>query len=243
MRNTRKLFCALLVAALLVLSIAPAYAVSVDTKAAKIYLGSKDGSQYGWYSIEIRDLTAKSKITEIKSDDKKVAKVYSLDTWSSSYKYFDEEGIDSEYHSASIGIRGLKTGTATVSFKVDGKKYSKKFTVLGYENPAKNFQLTGINKTNLKSKFAKGSYAQAKLKADSKAGNLVVEAAKGWKITDATWSDQGEDYSSQSFYSSKGVSSVKLAIPKMTKKGNYYIWVTFVNTATKASVELAYNIG
>lgn len=244
MKHTRKLLCALLAAALLILSVAPAYAVSVDTKAATIYMGSKDGSEWAYSSIEINDLTASSKITDVKTSNKAILRLGSLNTWDSTYSSL---GDDDEYsgadYSASIGVYGVKKGKATISFKVDGKSYSKTFTVVDFANPIKTLTLTGISSANLKSKFAKTSYLSEKLKANAKAGYLNVAAASGWKIISAEWTDQGSDYNARYFHSSKGVASMKIPVPAMKKNGNYYIWATFVNTKTKATMSINYHLG
>jgi len=242
MKNTRKLLCALLAAALLILSVMPAYAVSVDWRGAKMYLGSSNKSHTIGFSVEINDLKANSKITSIKSSDKSIIRLSSLDTWDSSWKNLENSDDTSEDHSASIYLLGMKKGKATVSFKVDGKTYKKEIQVLGFINPIKTFKLTGISSSNLKGKFAKTSYVATNLKSDAKAGSLKVAAASGWKITSVSWSAWSES-KYRSFDLGSGASSVSMPIPKMTKKGEYNIWIEMINTKTKATASFTYHIG
>lgn len=242
MKRTRKVFCALLVAALLVLSVVPAYAASVDTSAMKVYMGGKDKSDWGWGSFDINDMKPGDKVTEVKSSNKSVVKIVELDMYQSTYQYYEGDESTQNYINASIGFSALKPGTATITFKVNGKKYSKKITVVGYANPIKTFKLTGVSKTNLKSKFAKKTSVEEKLKADAKAGYLEVSAASGWKVISAEFSDETDSYEGYSFYSSKGVNAVKIAVPKMLKKGRYYVWLNFRNTSTKATQQIMYRL-
>ena len=241
MKNTRKLFCTILAVALLILSLMPAYAaVSVKADSNKIYLDSIGGS-YGYGYINIDGINANTKITDIKSSNTKILRPSGLDRWSSSYK--DLEGdYNSSNNDASISVRGLKKGKANITFKVDGKSYKQSFEVLNYVNPIKSLQLTGVGSANLKSKFAKDRYVNAKLSSNSKAGYVNVSAASGWKIRSVEWSDDSND-SRHSFYSSKGVSSVKVIAPAMKKSGIYYIWLTFVNTKNGAEIPITYHLG
>ena len=243
MKNTRKLFCTILAVALLILSLMPAYAaVSVKADSNKIYLDSTGGS-YGWGYININGINANSKITDIKSSNTKILRPSSLNKWSSSYKDFENDENSSADNNASISVRGLKKGKADITFKVDGKSYKQSFEVLNYVNPVKSFQLTGVGSTNLKSKFAKGSYVDAKLKSNSKAGYVKVSAASGWKIRSVEWSDQSDNYSSHYFYSEKGVSSAKVIAPAMKKSGKYSIWVNCINAKNGARLNLTYHLG
>jgi len=241
MKNSRKFLCALLAAALLVLSVMPAYAVSVDWRGGKMYLGSSNGTNTGDLTIEISDLKADSKITNLKTSDKSIIRLGSLDRWNSSWQDLEDDDNRSEYHDASIRLDGLKKGKAKISFKVDGKSYSKTIEVLGYVNPIKSFKVTGISSSNLKSRFAKTSYVNTNLKSDAKAGYVKVAAASGWKITGVTWSCwSGDGYRSFDF---GGVGSASLPIPKMSKKGEYNIYVYLVNTKTNVRTEFSYHIG
>ena len=234
MKNIRKIVCVLLAALLLVLTAAPAFAVTIDAP-AKVYLDGKNTE--GYADIWISDLSASSKITNIKSSDTKVVKPSSLNysTWSYTNLDDDWEDEDSTEYSADIGCRAIKPGTATISFKVDGKSYSKKITVLGYVNPIKSLVISGFSKANLKSKFTKEDYLQQILKSNAKAGQIKVKAATGWKIKSISWSDGGANGDERSMNVKSGRSSMNLAIPAMKKTGKYYIDIEFYNTKTKTT--------
>ena len=243
MKVSRKLLCALLAAALLILSVAPAYAVTVDTKDTTIYLGSKDGSTTYTYSLNLYDLPAGAKITDIKSSNRNVIGIHRLRTTDTVQKYFESTQDDQKDHEASIEVRGLKKGSATVSFKVNGTAYKKKFTVLDYVNPIKSIQVTGTSNANLKTKFAKGDSGSCKLTSNAKAGYVKVSAASGWKIMDLEWSQHNNDYNSRYFYYSEGVSSAKLPVPAMSKSGHYFVWLALVNTKTNGMLSLGLYLG
>ena len=239
MKRSRKFLCALLAAALLVLSVMPAYAaVEVNWGAKKVYMGSSDGSDTSGYSVSIDGIKSSTKITSIKSAKKSILKPSSLDRWSSKYKSLDSD-YTSEYHDASIYFSALKAGKSKLSFKVDGKSYSGTVEVLAYKNPLKTFKITGISSSNLKSKFAKSSWVSAKLKSNAKSGKITAAAASGWKVTEVRWSGNGH---SREYSYSDGVSSISLPVPKMTTGNYYYIYIYLRNTKNNLSQSLTYRL-
>ena len=237
MKKTRKLLCAALAAALLVLSVAPAYAAEVYWGATKLYLGSSNGSWSNDTWISIDNLNSNPTITNIRSSDDSI--ITFSNVIHSSWHSLQDDDVENDGFSVSIGIYGCRKGKATISFKVDGKAYSKAYEVLGYTNPIKSFVLTGVSKTNLKSKFAKTGDVYASLKKDAKAGNIKLAAAKGWRVTEISWSGNNNH---RSFGFGSGVSSAAMPIPKMKKNKNYSMWMTFVNTKTKATLQMSYTL-
>lgn len=246
MKNIRKLLCAILAAALLILTALPALAeIEFDSSPVTVYLSDKEGSSYVWADFSVWGLEKDSKITDVKSSNKKVVQVYSVQHSQGKTKYTEEDREDSEWYDAYIENKALKAGTATVSFKVDGTTYKKKITVKGYTNPVKSLVLTGVSSANQKSKFAKGDYANIPLKKNAKAGYLKVSAASGWKIRRVYWYDRTDDDwdTYRQFSSGKGVASVKMPVPAMKKTGRYNVEVEFVNTKTGGTkyINLYYN--
>lgn len=238
MKCTLKRVCAVLAVALLIVSTLPALAVSVDWGPTTVHLISKSGEPYFTDDIIIQDLGG-AKITKIKSNKKSVLDIASFTTSTRSFINYTDEDDREEEDNAAIGLIAYKKGSATVSFKIGSKTYSKKYTVLAYVNPVKTFVETGIGSANLKSKFAKNAVVNEKLKAKAKAGTLTLVAASDWKIKRAEWLDlKNDDHLSQ--YFSKGASSVNMSIPAMKKGGQYLFRMRFLNTQTKAEVNICY---
>lgn len=231
MKNTRKLLCLLLAAALMILTVVPALAdVDVDTTAQTIYLAKKDGSVTSSEWIYIYGIEKNTKIVDVKSSNKAVAAIRCIERSQSDYEYYDPDEERSDY-SACIQVIFIKAGKATVSFKIDDKTYKKNFTVVGYVNPVKNFQLTGFNTKNLKAKFVKGYEFDETMTRNAKAGYLKVTAASGWKVKELYWCDRN-DYSNSRRYSfgTNGVNTAQMPTPAMNKTGSYYVRANLVNS-------------
>ena len=241
MKHIRKLICAALVAALLLVTAAPAFAaVSVYTDGNTLYMTSTSGETPPFASIQIDGLKSTSKITGVKSSNKSVASVYST-AMSSYIQTIHESNKTYKEYFSTIFVEPLKVGSATISFNVDGKSYNQKFTIAKYANPVKTFKLTGISGENLKSKFAKSAFASGKLKTASKAGYFQVDAASGWKIQRIEWNNyNGED--SRCYLTPYGTSSAKIKVPAMKKGDDYSASATFFNTKTKGTITVCYNL-
>ncbi len=239
MKHVRRIVCAALVAVMLVLSALPACAASVDWGSKTIHLTSKSG-EANFVDIFIEDLNG-AKVTDVKSSKPGVVGIITRrDTVSTLVNYEDENDHEEE-DSVRIGLIGRKKGSATISFKINGKSYKHTYTVVGYVNPLKSFVLSGISGANLKSKFANGVIVDDKLKADAKAGDLVLTAASGWKIKQVMWVDLKND-EDMTRNTPRGASSVRMSLPAMKKNGQYAIRMHFINSKTKADTWLIYFI-
>lgn len=247
MKNTRKLLCALLVAAMLILSAVPAFAEPYfDANPTKVMWSTTEKtSSYYYTSLYIGDLTKKSTVTDVKSSKPSVISIDYVQKYRSTSEttYFDpEEKKTSDSFSASIGLKIKKLGKATISFKVDGKDYKKDITAISYENPVESFQLTGISTKNLKSQFAQKNDVEATLTKNAKAGAIKVTAAKGWKIKTIYWEDYS-DYSDRThYYGGSGAASASMAIPGMKKNTSYRIYVLLQNADLGVSQTVYYRI-
>ena len=237
MKNIRRILCVALVAMFLC-------ATALSAFAETFYLGGKGITRYGYIYIE--DLASSDKVTDIKSSNKKTFKIFSFnENTDENYDFADEEYGEEEHtnisHSASVGIKLLKKGSAKLTYKVNGASKSVDIKVLAYKNPVKSLVLTGLGNKNLKSKFAKSSYAKAKSK-NAKAGLMKVEAASGWKITSAHFTEAKtyKNYGIQTY--GKPISSLQFHVPAMKKGKAYYIYVDFTNTSTGASVSIYYDL-
>lgn len=247
MKNTHRLLCALLVAALLILSAVPAFAEPyVDSDPEKIMWSTTEKtSSYYTDSIYIGNLTKKSTITDVKSSKPSVVSIDYVRKYkdTSETTYFDpskKETYSSYY--AYIGLKIKKLGKATISFKVDGKAYKKVITAISYENPVKSLQVTGINTKNLKSQFAKKNSAEATLTKNAKAGAIKVTAAKGWKVNRIYWEDYS-NYNDRGYsFGGDGVATASMGIPAMKKNTSYYMYVQFQNAELGVSQTVYYRI-
>lgn len=141
-------------------------------------------------------------ITNVKSSNKKVAKIDSV----------DDDGIWLHY--------GMKTGSTTISFKVNGVPMSHKFTVK-YTCPVKKFKVAG--KSMLKTFKKKNLCVTKKTYKNKKA---VIKAKKGWVITEANITKNGK-------YKHKNVKNKTSFSAKITTKWPYDgISLKFVNKKT-----------
>ena len=247
MKFTRRLLSIVIVTAMVLAFAVPALAsreghsyidfygeVTVGVDSSTLYLGDKSGGMAVSAIIYVDGIDADTAITDIKSSNPKVILPVSLSCGSGKL------GTSVAYD-ADILVAGLKKGSATISFKVNGKTYKQKLKVVGYVNPVKSMVLSQVSTVNQKSKFAKGSVAYAKLKKNAKAGALNVSAASGWKITEIDFYDCKND-SHHYFYadSEKGVASVRMMTPAMKKAVTYRIGMKFLHTKTKATQRVDY---
>lgn len=237
MKHVRRIVCAALVAAMLALFALPACAVSVDWGSKTIHLISKSGDP-GIVDIIIDDLNG-AKVTDVKSDKPKIVSILTRKDTVSTLVNFEDEDDHDEVDSVDLGIVGKKKGSATISFKIDGKLYKRTYTVVDYVNPLKSFVLTGVGSANLKSKFNKGAIVRGSLKSDAKAGDLKIVTASGWKLKQVAWVDLKNDEDLTHNFS-KGASSVKMTLPAMKKSGEYVFKMHFINSKTKADTWLCY---
>ncbi len=190
-------------------------------------------------SIYIGNLKKDSKITSVKSSDKKIVAPTSKTFYSYSSVYFDSNDKYSDY-SGYIYTSVKKAGTATVSFKVDGTSYKTKVVVKKYTNPAKSFKISG---TEIASKFNKLRYVDTGKKPSKTVKNakFTVKAKSGWKVTNLNVYD-GTSYHSASIGNSNGLGSRTLVLDKF-EKGHYYtIEATFTNKSNNASITLHYEL-
>ena len=239
MKNIRRILCVALVAMFLCASALPAFAAT-----RTFYLGGKNFTRYAY--LDLDGLNVGDKVTDIKSSNKKIFKVASFEfNNNEEYEYADEEYDEEEETYTSLygyaSIKLLKKGSAKLTYKVNGASKSVDIKVLAYKNPVKSLVLTGLGNNNLKSKFAKSSYAKAKSK-NAKAGLMKVSAASGWKITSAHFTEAktNKNYGIQPY--GKPISSLQFHVPAMKKGKAYYIYVDFTNTSTGASVSINYDL-
>lgn len=247
MKNTRKLLSALLVVALLIISAVPAFAEPyVDTDPVTIMWDTTETTSMTYVkTINIGNLTKKSTVTDVKSSKPGVVSIDYIQKYRSTSEttYFDpaKKETNNGYY-VDIGIKVKKKGKATISFKVDGKAYKKVIKAISYENPVKNFQVTGINTKNLKSLFAKKNYAAGSLSRNAKAGAIKVTAASGWKVRTIYWRDYSNYNDRQYDFGGDGVSSASMAIPAMKKNTEYYMYVEFYNAELNVYQNAYYSI-
>ena len=250
----KKRIAALLIC-LIALSFISASALEVDTTPVTLYLTSKDESDFfgaAYDTIEVEGLKGASKVTDVKSSNSKVVEVSS---WKKVSTVEHMEGMfeddDTVYvtrsHTLVIELFACKAGTATISFKIDGKTYKKKYEVRGYANPIRSLVLTGVSDKNLKGKFSKHDWADLKLKKKAGAGYLKLSAAPGWWVRSATLeADSWEEEWKHTFRSEDifiGSKSMKKRIPAMKKNGAYILTMDFYNLKTGGEQSIRLYIG
>ena len=169
-----------IVASMMVFVSVPAMAKaapSCPTTATTAFSSTTETSRYA--GVYISNLTKKSKITDVKSSNKAVVEFRRVKYLhaSSSTTYSDgSDGYGSNDYYAFIELTAKKAGTATLTYKVDGTKYTTKVVVRPYKNCVESLKVTGINSgKNIASKYSKNSYAYFK---NSKAYSRIKIEAK-----------------------------------------------------------------
>ncbi|MBR6221698.1 MAG: hypothetical protein IKQ80_14125 [Clostridia bacterium] len=236
MNMFRKILCTALAVALIA-----AMMLTAMAETATLYMRGKDNGTNFYESVELQNVTKDTRITDIKSSNKKVMKVLSLRKTTSTNKVYGTGKTEKSY-GARISVNLMKLGTATLTYKQDGKRMSQKYVVKAYSNPISSLVLTGISDKDLKARFDKHGLADSlSLTKNASAGKLKVKAASGWVITSVTWRDQAED-SERCYYSYRGASSCTLSTPAMVKGNGYYLSVDLRNKATGGSQYVSISI-
>ncbi len=237
MKAFRRILCIALVAMMLCAAAIPACAATKT-----LYLSDKD-SDYSWFWFELGNFAKGSKVTNVKSSNNSVLSLSRVEINKSNYINYANKKYSSSNVSVYVEGRVRKKGSAKINYKVNGKAKSQAVSVKSYVNPVKTFTLTGISSANLKSQFANGGYAyRDALTKDTGAGLLKVAAASGWKIESAHFRDEDTGMEYEFYAWNKPVSSVKLHVPAMKAGVRYYVYVNFVNTATKGEIDIGYSI-
>ena len=169
-----------IVAGLMVFVSVPAMAKAAPSCPATetiVFNSTTETNRYTCVSIE--NLTKKSKITDVKSSNKAVVEFRRVCYHHSSYSTSYSDGTDAQdYKSyyAYIELTAKKAGTATLTYKVDGKKYTTKVVVKPYKNCLESLQVTGINSgKNIASKYKKSHEVYSR---NSKAYSRIKIVAK-----------------------------------------------------------------
>lgn len=207
-----------------------------------VYLTGKNRSNYTNISID-----GSSKITNVKTSNKKIANPYGVGKGSYSYSV-----LDGDYkHNSNYGyimVDVFKKGDAKITYKVDGKKKTTTLKVCAYEDPVKSAKITGkasgkSTTIKLTNKTKDQNYANIKNTKKVTSPKITIEAAKNWKITHVSWS--GVDADGQNVNISKSFKNVNKATLKFgTLLKNKYssITVSFYNTKTKGTMNVSYGI-
>lgn len=243
MRKTVSKFLAAVMAAAIVVTMAPVDAQAAITAPKEVvtYLAPNSTTSN---SFSIEGVKKSSKITDASSSNASVVKplYYEKGGWEYTSLSKDYKPYNSS-PSLYLGYRINKLGSATLSYKVDGKSLSTKITALKYTNPLKSFQIAGG--ANVASKFNNTTYVTTKkLAAAKKNAKVTVKAASGWKITGVyfyRYDKKGYSSDSYNYYSNSGTGSATLYVGNLAK-GRYQVSINAKNTKTGGSVYLSYNM-
>ena len=146
--------------------------------------------------------------------------------------------LNPNFSGKCIYIVAKKAGTATVSFKYNGKTYKTKVTVTKYVNPVSSLTIgnTTYKASTFKSRstlnLSYSKYANKKLKT-------TVKLAKGWKLQEYFINEKaqpGIDYMQSGWMKSEVVKNGSY-IPVKGGKG-FTISITAVNSKTNQSVTI-----
>lgn len=192
------------------------------------------------FYIKIPGMKKSQKITSLKSSNNKVAAIVGGG-------YYESEKM------GSIGYAGLKPGSATISFKIGGKKYKTKVTIKNYTNPVKTLSLTGVtangkkNFASLTDKRSFGGYgSDPKLNTTKTIVNpkLHIVAKKGWKIKTVIWGPH-DKIGTKLFKNSVSKADLRLnkeSGNKIVPHKQFSIDIIFVNTKTKGTLQISHTV-
>jgi hypothetical protein len=237
MKIIRRLLCVALAVSLLCVAAFPALAeIQLIPESTTMYLNSRNSTTLtATRKIAINGIDLDSKITNPKSSKPAVLSI--------AYLTLDEEhlvefpGDTVDHILATLSVRLHKPGKSTVSVKVDGKTCKTKLNVAQYVNPIKSFVITSLSGKNLKSQFKTSGSAVSILSSNTKAGQVKLTAASGWRIRKIGFIGSEDTINHER---RTGATTVKLPIPAM-KKGNYYaIAAVLQNIATGGVIDTMY---
>lgn len=199
---------------------------------------------YSWNSFDLPGIKKTAKITSVKSSNNKVVKPVRI---SKSESKYEEISLDKSYandykssgYSRGISFIAFKTGSATISYKIDGKKYSTKIKVLPYKNVVKKFTIAGGK--NLASKYKECTYASDKaFTSDKKNVKIDVSAISGWKVTSIEVSNNTSGKSIRMSNYSHPKTSISYNAGNIKKGDNCSIYVYLVEKKTGRSMSISY---
>jgi len=242
---TKKIFAVALALVCVFAVLAPA-SVQAATKpsvpkSATVYLRGKNSG--GYSSIYIGDLKANSKITNVKSANKKYCTPYAVRTYFNNYEnlYNKEYGYSDYYGYIYFDV--FKAGKTKLTYKIDKKPYSTAVNILAYENPIKIAKITGKVKgkaatLNLSSKTKTAAYNHIVNKKTYEDAKITIQANKGWKISYIQSYDSGESVNVSK--SVNGANKVTLKFGDLTAKKYGYIMVNMYNEITGGTMTVEY---
>ena len=125
------------------------------------------------------------------------------------------------------------TGKFSLTAPADGR-FIVRVTYIGYKTFYRDVTIAGGK--NLASQFKNGANASGKVA--KKSGKIVVQAAKGWKITSVSYSRNDKSWSHSM---SGGATKATLSIPAKFASGGS-VNVSFTNTGTRGSLFVSYRL-
>ena len=154
--------------------------------------------------------------------------------------------IDSAYCNYYIQLKIVKTGTATVKYKIGTTQYTMKVKIVPYANPVKSITVTGVN--NSKS-FAAKTKAQSwldnnvslPLKETTKNAKIAVTAASGWKVSHVSLRDE-KTFNTVSYICGTPATTVKLPVGTLNASRNYGMGVEYYNPKSGYTFMIWYKI-
>lgn len=239
-----KVFTMLLAVAFVLIAVpVKAQAAVHPPKEVTVYASSTKNI-YSWNSFDLPGIKKTAKITSVKSDKPSVVKPASVNQSETSYKEHKlnkEFGSDykDSHNSASISFVVYKTGSAKISYKIDGKKYTTKVKILPYKNVIKKLTVAGGK--NLASNFKEQGYASAKkFTSDKKSVKIDVSAISGWKVTSIEVSNNTSGKSIRMSNYSHPKTSISYNAGNIKKGDDCSIYVYLVEKKTGRSMSISY---
>ena len=223
--------------------------ISYTKEIGRYLLPSVSGQDF----IRVTGLTPSQRVGKtIKSSNESVAYAFLNGGYGHSgengkYEYFSNKAPQNMFsRTATIVVFYKKPGTATVSFKINGKTYKIKVKGYKYVNPLKSLTITGYNNgKTLHKKFNNDYKVYEKLKNSLKNAKITIKPKSGWKIASvdvhddkgSLWIAPIKDEDAKKY--SKLYSS--LSVNGINSKNYFWLRINLVNK-NGGQVEVEYNL-
>ena len=217
------------VASLLVFVSVPAMAKAAPncpTGWTSSYSSTTVYDSYG--NINISGLKKDSKITDVKSSNKAIVEFTRVHKYRNTYSGSYSDGTPSysnTYYYADIQFKVKKVGTATISYKVDGVKYTTKITMKAYKNRLETLKITGLKSgNNIATGFAKNNWSNYKNTAARSKIRIEAKVKTGCTIDNIRFYNRNTGKSLQ-YYPGSAKRSAVLNAPGVKATDSWYVSV------------------
>ena len=195
------------------------------------------------FTINFKEVTVKgtagAKLVELRKNDRRSGNASEY-CWGDPPTWESYEGVsDSTNYSAVLMAK--KTGTAIITYKVNGVAHTLTVNIKSWVNPIKSIKMTGVKGgKNLVKKSA--NTADFRLNSDVKKATLKIVPASGWDINYLRVFDSTTGTYQEISNMFMGMKSASLNWGKLERSHSYSIYASFYNEKLSVSEQIYYYI-